>query len=119
MKITSQGLTGPALDWAAARADGWYPAPNYADIPTLIKGLDRRYRHQFKYSTNWSQGGPIIEQEKIETYYQPELGLWVARCADTQRFGPTLLIAAMRCFVASRLGDKVDVPDELCWGVET
>lgn len=23
-------------------------------------------------------------------------------------------IAAMRCFVASRLGDEVDVPEELC-----
>jgi hypothetical protein len=29
-------------------------------------------------------------------------------------YGPTLLIAAMRCLVASVLGDKVDVPDELC-----
>ena len=28
-------------------------------------------------------------------------------------FGPTPLIAAMRCFVASKLGDEVDVPDEL------
>ena len=27
--------------------------------------------------------------------------------------GPTPLIAAMRCFAASRLGDEVDVPDEL------
>jgi hypothetical protein len=28
-------------------------------------------------------------------------------------YGPTPLIAAMRCYVASRLGDEVDVPEEL------
>jgi hypothetical protein len=25
-----------------------------------------------------------------------------------------MLIAALRCFVASRLGDEVDIPEELC-----
>jgi hypothetical protein len=29
------------------------------------------------------------------------------------RFGDTPLIAAMRCFVASKLGDEVDVPEKL------
>lgn len=28
--------------------------------------------------------------------------------------GPTPLISAMRCYVAFKLGDEVDVPDELC-----
>jgi hypothetical protein len=28
-------------------------------------------------------------------------------------YGPTPLIAAMRCYVASKLGDEVDVPEEL------
>ncbi|MNW06473.1 hypothetical protein D3C71_2028910 [compost metagenome] len=27
--------------------------------------------------------------------------------------GPTPLIAAMRCYVASRVGDEVDLPEEL------
>lgn len=27
--------------------------------------------------------------------------------------GPTPLIAAMRCFVASRLGDEIEIPEEL------
>lgn len=27
--------------------------------------------------------------------------------------GPTPLIAAMRCYVASKLGDEVDIPEEL------
>ena len=35
--------------------------------------------------------------------------------ADTSRVPsrPTPLIAAMRCYVASKLGDEVDVPEEL------
>jgi hypothetical protein len=27
--------------------------------------------------------------------------------------GPTPLIAAMRCYVASKLGDYIDIPEEL------
>ena len=32
---------------------------------------------------------------------------------ENAMLGPTPLIAAMRCFVASRLGDEVEVPEEL------
>ena len=32
--------------------------------------------------------------------------------------GPTPLIAAMRCYVASKLGDEVEVPVELQGGAE-
>jgi hypothetical protein len=32
---------------------------------------------------------------------------------DCVAFGPTPLIAAMRCYVISKLGDEVEVPDEL------
>jgi hypothetical protein len=104
-------LTDAALDWAVAKCEGkcegdfaWY--------------YDRR--NTFKYSTDWAQGGPIIERE----YIQLTIDLaWEAHivCEDkkfgvVERFGctgPTPLIAAMRCFVASRLGDEVEVPEEL------
>ena len=75
------------------------------------------------YSTDWAQGGPIIEREKIEWQWipapdkahqygarKPSLGgLNRTFCMD----GPTVLIAAMRCYVASKLGDEVEVPDGL------
>jgi len=64
-------------------------------------------------TTNWAQGGPLIEREKIESYWHIALECWSAKCNDHLRYGPTPLIAAMRCFVASKLGDEVDVPDEL------
>lgn len=34
-------------------------------------------------------------------------------CETEVIYGPTMLIAGLRCYVASKLGDEVDVPDEL------
>lgn len=76
------------------------------------------------YSTDWSQGGPIIERECIATYASGACSVspknpdyWVAEILDTSeiltQYGPTPLIAAMRAFVASRLGDEVEIPEEL------
>ena len=76
------------------------------------------------YSGQWSQGGPIIEREGISTRQVAD-GTWRAdfsravlkaygsAYAFLQKAGPTPLVAAMRCLVASRLGDEVEVPDEL------
>ena len=67
-------------------------------------------------STDWSQGGPIIEREKIRLNYGVgEEGFYCEAyiTAGTCQHGPTPLTAAMRCYVASKLGDKVDVPEEL------
>ena len=68
-------------------------------------------------STDWSQGGPIIERERISVisdFHEIEEG-WLAESyqGNIQQFGPTPLISATRCYVASKLGDEVDVPDEL------
>ena len=77
------------------------------------------------YSTDWSQGGPIIEEERI--FLKPSKlspttskriswgahGFYGNTGQKVHRHGPTPLIAAMRCYVASKLGDDVDVPEEL------
>lgn len=112
---TSQ-LTGAALDWAVAKCEGvdidkffdaWVPDP-----------VDPHFSKHFQPSTNWSQGGPIIEREKIgigwehnETIcvarvFTPPQGMWVVE-------GPTPLIAAMRCYVGFKLGDDIEIPEEL------
>ena len=112
MKIKTSELTGPALDWAVAKCEGKLPL-SYDD---WVQTWPR-------YSTNWAQGGPIIEREKMTTEWEshdipPEKGDWVATiynraAGHTQCSGPTPLIAAMRCLCASKLGDEVEVPDEL------
>ena len=108
-------LTGPALDWAVWKCAGGiaaYPETGKgAAFLKLWKGNSAKYVHP---STDWSQGGPIIEREEIGVFtkgFNPE---WQAKFQiGTASYGPTPLIAAMRCYVASKLGDEVDIPEEL------
>lgn len=96
-------LTGAALDWA------------------VQKCLAGEWKPYIKPSSDWAQGGPIIEREEIElTRGTEDSNGWTATIdlyeGDVMRetcTGPTPLIAAMRCYVASKLGSTVDVPDEL------
>jgi hypothetical protein len=104
VRIKTAELTGAALDWA---------------VLSITSGrvgyqLSHDYLKANRPSTDWSQGGPIIEREGI--YLVPDYnGGWnsTTRKRRGDYSGPTPLIAAMRCFVASRLGDEVDVPEEL------
>jgi hypothetical protein len=73
-------------------------------------------------STDWAQGGPIIEREGVCMVFSPKdaRGAWYAVMGknrflspDFEGSGPTPLVAAMRCYVASKLGDEVEVPDEI------
>ena len=83
--------------------------------------------NDYSPSTDWAQGGPLIERERVKVF--PNVGgTWSAQIRHTESHplvshpvlagwtnspGPTPLIAAMRCLVASRLGDEVEIPDEL------
>jgi hypothetical protein len=71
---------------------------------------------EHEYSTDWSQGGPIIEREWVDLHCVND-SLWEAECPAVgglaMQNGPTPLIAAMRCYVASKLGDEVEIPEEL------
>jgi hypothetical protein len=106
-------LTGAALDWAVAKCEGrtWVHAENFL---AYYEDGDEGEMH---YSTNWAQGGPIIEREKI-SLSPLHLDPWRSNVIndDLKSFwedGPTPLIAAMRCYVASKLGDTVEIPEEL------
>jgi hypothetical protein len=117
MIIKTIDLTGPALDWAAAKAEGF--TPNQAWTHGKV-ALWKGRAYKYSPSTDWSQGGPIIEREDIglRRGYSDDGGFdgWVAQVWTQNTVfedGPTPLIAAMRCYVASKLGDEIDVPDEL------
>jgi hypothetical protein len=101
-------LTGVALDWAVAKIE--LPDPDYEDADRMVyvEGADEFH---FTPSTDWAQGGPIIEREKIATAWH--LTRWVAWRGVVEHPGPTPLIAAMRCYVASRLGNDIEIPEEL------
>lgn len=117
MKIKTSELTGPTLDWAVAKCEGLLDASG-----RLSESYCDSLRHDQGggFCDDWSQGGPIIERERIgvtATSMAPGFA-WEAHCipdegVDYYGYGPTPLIAAMRCYVASKLGDEVDVPEEL------
>jgi hypothetical protein len=105
MMTKTTDLIGAALDWAVAKCEGSaYHGPAWT-----------------KYSTDWSQGGPIIEKEWLDVTPWPnesrEDMRWHCQQhnsgGDYAQYGPTPLIAAMRCYVASKFGDEIDVPNEL------
>jgi hypothetical protein len=108
-------LIGPALDWAVAKIE--FPDPDYDDEWRTANIYFESNEWAFQPSTNWEQGGPIIEREHIELHHDD--GIWSAahpRIRPKSRWwrnGPTPLIAAMRCYVAFKLGDEVEIPEEL------
>jgi len=132
MKIKTSGATGQALDWLVAKAEGgfdlhqrldWHNKPwafFFRDDEDPER-VDKFYVSEYEPSTDWSQGGPIIEREKIDIGFSDAMPSHskvsaAMRNHDDDAFeqdGPTPLIAAMRCYVASKLGEEVDVPEEL------
>lgn len=109
MKIETADLIGPALNWAVTCLEHpdwdmertWYVCP-----------FD-------EYTEEWAAAGPIIERELIHlggsiSNHEPR---WFALKVKGDKpgcykgGGTTPLVAAMRCYVASRFGDEVDVPD--------
>ena len=95
-------LTGAALDWAVAKCEG-------------LLHDDGTVSDYWQPSELWEQGGPIIEREKIAVWHRGDEWPWRAQQSDTSHLkgGTTPLIAAMRCYVASKLGKEVEIPKEL------
>ena len=119
MKIKTADLIGPTLDWAVAVVEGLTEENAWTTIE-IFKAA--RAGGLYWYSTDWSQGGPLVEREKLELRCNDDgwqafcFGFPVAKAHSGRRVwasGPTPLIAAMRTLVAGKFGDEVDVPDEL------
>ena len=108
MKVQTSDLIGAQLDWAVAKCEPVRVAD--AEMPDVFEEMHRT--GAYNYSTDWSQGGPIIDREKIEL--ENDGFQWWARIrADEDFSGPTALIAAMRALVASKLGDELEIPNDL------
>ena len=143
-------LTGHALNWAVAMAEGdkvyrprlgrpsdWNKEAYLADGSDdrwVVRVENARVAHFVDWTYNpsgdWMQGGPIIERERIAVTCTPDA--WCAYAHDGlqdvvihgvhagkaynwkhKQNAETPLIAAMRCYVASKLGDEVEIPAEL------
>lgn len=123
MKVKTAELTGIALDYAVALASGatafqsddirWF-FTLHGDTYVLSSGWGSMSYHP---STNWAQGGPLIQMYEIDLKVV-EGGMWQAsnffNDLVIHRFvGYSPLEAAMRCFVASKLGEEVELPEKL------
>jgi hypothetical protein len=112
MKIKTSNLTGAALDWAVAKCEGGHIGVDNNGV--FFDAHDGDGFTSFEPSIDWSQGGPIIEREGMtlscglhRSYAMMNVGYLV------HEYGPTPLIAAMRCYVSSKLGDEVEIPEDL------
>lgn len=129
VRVKTEDLIGAALDWAVVVCEN-----------DVLAALNIQYPEQASHyvnispSTNGSQGINIIEREKIYLMYIPESpnhdGCWAATLDSKIHFredpetcepvlsqcncyGPTLLIAAMRVYVMSMMGEEIDIPENL------
>lgn len=115
MKTKTSTLTDAALDWAVAKCKGLMPW-TFPGKPHVYVGYGG-HKQAPRFSTDWSQGGPIIERERIQAHPHSGDNGWQATKISGANIwyehGPTPLIAAMRCYVASKLGNEIAVPEEL------
>ena len=96
-------LEGEELDYFVALGENRKPTKQWVDDKTVsVEGCDI-----YSPSRYWAQGEPLIERERIAVVYA---GRWSATKGRIRTAGDTALIAAMRCFVASKFGEEVELP---------
>jgi hypothetical protein len=95
-------LTGALLDYWVARAEGYEWANDVEPIRAVGAPM---------YSASWSDGGPLIERERISVsacYSGEWRGIMHVNGKVILSEAGAPLVAAMRCYVASKFGDKVE-----------
>lgn len=132
MKIKTDDLIGLPLRYAVARAIGgkdlwwdtvssWWIKINGAD-KSLTPGWSES--QSFLPDLDGRLGVTLLEENKITVafdHYEPPERAWGSSWTRSHdpvgdwlyAYGPTLLVAGMRCLVRSRLGDEVDIPERL------
>jgi len=122
--MKTQELTGYTLDWAVSLITN----PEWGTEHRMynVTMEDKNYDRIFNPSGSWLHGGPIIERESLcvgrkqqcDTAYcpvnDPTVDCWARTPSGGHlSYGPTPLIAAMRCYVRAKLGDEINIPEEL------
>ena len=128
-KININSTTPTQLDWLVAKC--LYPkSVIYLKLNATFKSRKQEgiFLPDFNQSTNWAHGGPIIEREGIdiqqvfcgmEGSFSEPCGWQAMRYTRSGVLNPprqvanTSLIAAMRCYVTLKMGDVVEIPEEL------
>lgn len=119
MKVSE--LVGAELDYWVAHAENFPMSCDWNQGDFILIGTGAGDLERFSPSSQWEDGGPIIERARIDLSAPPNMDApdehidWAAAVDDPkvaytiQYFGETPLIAAMRAYVASKFG--VELPD--------
>lgn len=141
VEVKTSELIGASLDYAVAVAQGWQMLRVPKDIDgnhggEVLAPQDISRDFQFsprgqvpvgyflrRWSTDWSQGGPLIDLHQIEVSVCEDTDIVHASMFCWRSYGKshrtrwssgeTHLIAACRAIVAAKLGETVNVPTEL------
>jgi hypothetical protein len=104
MKVKTNTLKDGPLDWAVSR---------YADKHVTLADI---HWGNYTPSRDFALGGPILSRERIDRVFNHKSGLWLAftsRGTTHTHQDKSELVAGLRCVVASKLGDEVEIPEEL------
>lgn len=120
--VKIEKLTESQVNYAVAVILGYSPTV------TVLKGVQTVWingHHKAAFTSDWGQAGPILERYAITAQRGHDCYVantnkywWAEEDGGTEYYeaysaeGP-YLIAAMRCYVASKLGDEVEIPEEL------
>jgi len=120
MKVKTVNLVGAALDYAVSKCE---------ELGVTKRLNTWKYKWNkglLRYSEDWGLAGPIIDREGISIVQEDGYSWWQAAvrvqlgsmfgtdlCGEHRQEGPTALIAAMRCLVSAKLGDEIEIPQEL------
>lgn len=120
IKMKTAELEGAALDWAVAKCLGLFKGPSSKRLDPKAF-LSARWAGNYRYSTNWDQGGAVIllmmsycqERDGDNCYCSTPSVAKGWHDHPVRAHGPTPLIAGMRCFVVSRVGSEIEIPEEI------
>lgn len=104
--IAIDNLSGPALDWVIANAERNTPNPGQA-APLI--------------SSDWALAGPRMESRLIDVSFvrwdedDNAQAIWGAESYTKDYFSeaPSAVLAAMRTYAKTLLGDNAQVPEHL------
>ena len=133
--INISEATNIQIDYLVAKVLGQNVRIQGTTRKYLVFGLtDAEGTARFRPSTSYDQGMPILEREGV-AILKISSGEWAA-CIETGQqatrhsefndgypfyfferdemvVGPTILIAGLRCYLVSKLGETAEVPEEL------
>ena len=127
MKIKVSEATPIQVNWLVAKCESLCLGTDPFGLAPIIAAPI--FVQNYKPSTDWSVGGPIIEREGIDiqqvfcymegSFSEP---CWWQAIRHTKggpinppkQIADTPLIAAMRCYCCAKLGEFVEIPEGLC-----